>query len=54
MFSALSSISPKDQTIQMSFCPNSAPSEVVVFDERLMAKFITDITGYAAPADKGI
>lgn len=23
-----------DQTIQMSFCPNSAPSEVVVFDER--------------------
>eukprot|EP00434_Breviolum_minutum_P009540 symbB.v1.2.008399.t1/scaffold525.1/size192214/24 len=23
-----------DQTIQMSFCPNSAPSEVVVWDER--------------------
>ena len=27
----------EDQSIQMSFCPNSAPSEVVVFDERDLA-----------------
>ena len=27
----------EDQTLQMSFCPNSAPSEVVVFDERYLA-----------------
>ena len=26
----------KDQTIQMSFCPNSAPSAVVVFDARTL------------------
>ena len=38
VFSSYSLVKSQDQTIQMSFCPNSAPSEVVVWDERALAK----------------
>lgn len=41
-FSSYSLLKSQDQTIQMSFCPNSAPSEVVVWDERALAKFMDE------------